>query len=53
MIRVILGFLLMLGGVGGIESSTTNDELTQAVSVALLGLILFYFGMKDQERTQS
>lgn len=50
MFRVILGFLLMLGGVGGIEHSVSDAELTQAVSVALLGLILFYFGMKDQER---
>ena len=37
-----LGFLLTLGGVGGIENSITNSELVGAMVVACTGLAVMY-----------
>lgn len=51
MLRVMIGFVLMFGALGGITESITDTELVQAVGIAVLGLVLFYFGMQDQSRT--
>ena len=37
-----LGFLLTLGGVGGIEQSITNTALLQSMIVSCVGLALMY-----------
>lgn len=53
MIRVILGFLLAFGGVGGIEHSATDAELVMATALSLTGIALLYFGferLKQQGR---
>jgi uncharacterized membrane protein len=38
----ITGLLLTLGGVGGIENSVTNAELTSSLIVACVGLAIVY-----------
>jgi hypothetical protein len=37
-----LGFMLTLGGVGGIEASVTNTALVQSMAVSCVGLALMY-----------
>jgi uncharacterized membrane protein len=37
-----LGFLLTLGGVGGIETSITDTALLQSILVSCVGLALMY-----------
>lgn len=41
---MIMGLLLALFGVGGVENSITNTELLSAVAVAVLGLALMWAG---------
>jgi hypothetical protein len=41
-ILAVIGFLLTLGGVGGVENSITNTELLAALAVSLTGLALMY-----------
>lgn len=43
-IVTLAGFLLVFGGVGGIENSVTNEELASASIVAVLGLLAMYAG---------
>jgi len=38
------GFLLVFGGVGGIEHSETNEQLLSSTVVAVLGLLAMYAG---------
>jgi len=38
------GFLLVFGGVGGIEHSETNQELLGSSLIAVLGLLAMYAG---------
>lgn len=40
MIRFIIGLLLVLGGIGGIEHSTPDSSLMSAVLMCVLGLAL-------------
>ena len=37
-----LGFLLTPGGVGGIETSTTNTDLFSAMCISIVGLAIMY-----------
>jgi len=48
MIRAILGFFLVFGAVGGMENmpEATMLEFTAQLSLAVLGLVLMYFGTK-------
>ena len=48
MIRAILGFFLVFGAVGGMETmpEATMLEFTAQISLAVLGLALMYFGTK-------
>ena len=48
MIRAILGFFLVFGAVGGMENmpEATMFEFTAQLSLAVLGLVLMYFGTK-------
>ena len=45
MIRVILGFLMVFGSVGGMENGT-DDQLLAQLAMAVVGLTLMYFGVK-------
>ena len=41
----ILGLLLAMGGVGGVETSITNTALLQSAIVAFLGICIMYVGI--------
>lgn len=43
-IVILAGFLLVFGGVGGIENSITTQELVSSTIVAVLGLLAMYAG---------
>lgn len=43
-IVTLAGFLLVFGGVGGIENSITTQELVSSTIVAVLGLLAMYAG---------
>jgi len=44
MIRVILGFLMVYGAVGGIDNAS-DAQLFPLMAMAMIGLTLMYFGM--------
>lgn len=48
MIRVILGFLLVFGAVGGMDAQplVSDAEFAAQIAFAVIGLVLMYFGMK-------
>ena len=48
----IAGLLIVLAGVGGLESSITDAELTSALLVALVGLGSMYCGTLMIRRAQ-
>ena len=39
---LIMGILLTLGGVGGVENSVTDTELLQSLAVSVLGLLFMW-----------
>ena len=41
----MIGFLMTLGGVGGIENSLSNTELLQSTLVAIVGLAVMGCGV--------
>ena len=43
-IVTLAGFILVFGGVGGIENSITTQELVSSTIVAVLGLLAMYAG---------
>ena len=43
---LVVGFLLVLGGVGGIEHSVDNDGLVAAMLIATLGLAMAWCGVR-------
>jgi hypothetical protein len=43
MIRLVLGFLIVFGAVGGMDNGT-DAELPYQIALALTGLTLMYFG---------
>jgi hypothetical protein len=45
MIRVIVGFILVFGAVGGMDNAT-DAQLLPLVAIAALGLVSMYFGMQ-------
>lgn len=48
MIRVILGFLLVFGAVGGMDAQplASNAVFASQIAMAVIGLVLMYFGAK-------
>jgi hypothetical protein len=46
MIRVILGFFLVFGSVGGMENAGNDVSLIPLMVVAMVGLALMYFGVE-------
>ena len=47
-IRVIIGFILVFGAVGGMD--TVPDALLTQIAVAIVGLGFMYSGTKAMER---
>ena len=45
MIRVIVGFFLVFGAVGGLDTAT-DAQLLPLVAIAALGLVSMYFGVQ-------
>jgi len=45
MIRVIVGFILVFGAVGGMDNAT-DAQLLPLVAIAALGLVSMFFGMQ-------
>jgi xanthine/uracil/vitamin C permease (AzgA family) len=41
----IVGLLITLGAVGGIEQSVTNTDLMSSMVIAIVGLLGMYCGM--------
>ena len=41
----IVGFIMTLGAVGGIEVSTSNDDMMSAMIFAIIGLLTMLCGM--------
>jgi hypothetical protein len=44
MIFVVMGILLTMLGVGGVENSVTDTELVQSLAVSGLGLLFMWIG---------
>lgn len=47
MIRLIGGFVLLMGATGGVEVSSTCQELLGSMAIACCGLMLMYSGAID------
>jgi len=45
MIRVIVGFFLVFGAVGGMDNAT-DAQLLPLVAIAAVGLVSMFFGMQ-------
>jgi hypothetical protein len=53
-IRIVLGLLLVMGGVGGIETDTSNVALPlEPLMVAIVGLAIFAWGTLAVSRSES
>lgn len=52
MFVVIVGMIVTMFAVGGVENSITNAELLQAVAVAVTGLACMYAGTLMIRRAQ-
>ena len=50
MIRVVLGFLIVFGAVGGMENAGNDLTLIPLMGVAVVGLALMYFGVEKMNR---
>ena len=49
MIRVIVGFLMVFGAVGGLDNAT-DAQLIPLIAVALLGLTSMHFGLAKVQK---
>ena len=49
MIRFILGLVIVLGAVGGMDNAT-DGELLPLLGVTLVGLALMYFGTEKMKQ---
>jgi hypothetical protein len=49
MIRVIVGFLIVFGSVGGMDNAT-DAQLIPLMLTAIIGLTLMYFGVEKINR---
>jgi len=47
MIRVLIGIILVMGGVGGIETNTEVAIPLDSLGIALLGLVIMGWGAID------
>ncbi len=46
----ITGLLMTMGAVGGIEMSTTNEDMMSSMVIAIVGLLTMYAGMLGLRR---
>jgi hypothetical protein len=46
----IVGFMMTLGAVGGIEVSVTNEDMMSSMVIAIVGLFTMYCGMLGLRR---
>lgn len=51
-IRLGLGLILMLGGVGGIETNTTEVLPLDSLGIAVLGLVLMGWAVIDMNELE-
>lgn len=49
MIRVIIGFIVVFGAVGGMDNAT-DAQLIPLIGIALTGLGLMYFGSEKLKK---
>jgi hypothetical protein len=49
MIRLVIGFLLVFGAVGGMDNGT-DAQLPYQIALAVVGLILMYLGVLKMEK---
>jgi 4-hydroxybenzoate polyprenyltransferase len=49
-IRLLVGFLMMLGAVGGMEDITKADYFLEQTIIAVLGLMLMAWAVRDINR---
>lgn len=47
MLFSLLGFILLLIGLDGIDTSVTNDEMVGNLIVAVFGLVFFALGVRQ------
>ena len=45
----IAGFILVMGGVGGVELSTTSDQLISSAGIAVLGLLALFCAVRAMQ----
>ena len=43
---VMLGLLIVMGGVGGVEQSMNDRDMLLAAMIAVVGICITYFGVK-------
>jgi hypothetical protein len=53
MFVAMVGLIMTLGGVGGVENSITNAELLDSVIVAVVGLMVMGCGVLAIKRQQN
>jgi hypothetical protein len=46
MIQIILGLIIVMGGVGGVENSQTDFDLLLAALISAFGLMIMASGVK-------
>ena len=46
----IVGFIMTLGAVGGIEVSTTNEDMMSSMVIAIVGLLTMFCGVLGLNR---
>ena len=46
MIRIVIGLIVIMSGVGGVETSQTDLELLYAALIASFGVLVMYSGVK-------
>jgi len=51
MIRLVLGFLLMFGAVGGMENPDQADYFLAQLFLAALGMVIAFSGVRAINRT--
>jgi hypothetical protein len=49
MIRFIVGLLVVMGAVGGIDNAT-DGELLPLLGLAIIGMLLMYFGTEKMKQ---
>ena len=50
MFVLIVGFIMTLGAVGGIEVSTTNEDMMSSMVIAIVGLLTMFCGTLGMNR---